>query len=100
MDKVQASAPEFGGLREFGPLALSQRLHLTLEQEIRFKKIVKEPRDQFDAARAEGAPRFKELRERMNRKIFGMLNQEQRRQFQTFLKEMESRGNRMYRPCW
>jgi uncharacterized membrane protein len=98
MEKVQASAPAFGDLREFGPLALPQRLQLTPEQEIRFKEIMKESRDQFDAARAEGAPRFRELREEMHRKIFSMLNQEQRRQFETFVKEMESRRNRMYRP--
>jgi hypothetical protein len=100
MGKIQASAPSLDGLREFGPMALSQRLQLTPEQEIRFKEILKESRRQFDAARAEGAPRFKELREEMHRKIFAMLNEEQRRRFETFVKEMESRPHKMYRPGW
>jgi Spy/CpxP family protein refolding chaperone len=78
------------------PLRLVERLKLTPDQEKRVREILGESRKEMDALRAESAPRFAAIRSDMDRKIEAILNDQQKQQFQEFLKEMASRRDRMH----
>lgn len=79
------------------PLRLVERLQLSPDQEIRVREILAESRKELEAVRAESAPKSAAIRADMNRKISAILNDEQKRKFGEFHKEMESRRERMRR---
>ncbi len=82
-----------------GPQRLAERLHLSSDQEVRVREILTESRKQMNALRTELAPRFAAIREDTDKKISALLNEEQKKQFAEFRKEMESRRERMsHRP--
>ena len=74
---------------------LPELLQLSPEQEARFREIMDESRQKFDAAWTESAPKFGTIRAEMHAKILAILDNEQKKRFETFLKEMETlRGAR------
>jgi len=101
--------------RERGP-RLPELLDLSASQRAQFESIMKEIRRQFeavrteqmkkldpidaefrpkfDAVREEMAPKFDAVRAEMNRRIAGILNEEQKKKFEAFQKEREAREGR------
>ena len=74
---------------------LPELLQLSPEQERRFREIMGESRQKFDAAWTECAPKFGTIRAEVHAKILAILDNEQKKRFETFLKEMETlRGAR------
>ena len=74
---------------------LPELLQLSPGQEARFRDIMDESRQKFDAAWTESAPKFGTIRAEMHAKILAILDNEQKKRFETFLKEMETlRGDR------
>ena len=74
---------------------LPELLQLSPEQERRFREIMGESRQKFDAAWTECAPKFGTIRAEMHAKILAILDNEQKKRFETFLNEMETlRGAR------
>ena len=67
---------------------LPELLQLSPEQERRFREIMGESRQKFDAAWTECAPKFGTIRAEMHAKILAILDNEQKKRFETFLKEM------------
>jgi Spy/CpxP family protein refolding chaperone len=92
-------------------MELLHALQLTPEQDARFKEIMMdswkqmeplrkqgEPlRKQMDAIRVEQMRQIEAIRADTNRKISAILNPEQKKQFEAFLKEAEDMGRRMPR---
>jgi hypothetical protein len=80
------------------PMRLVERLQLSPDQEAVVRTILAESRKQMDAVRAESTPRTAVIRADMDKKISAVLNDEQKKKFDEFRKEMESRrGDRMHR---
>jgi hypothetical protein len=69
-------------------------LQLTPDQQARFGEIMTESRKQLDALRIEQIPKIEAIRSETNRRLSSILNEEQRKKFDAFLKEMESRRTR------
>ena len=87
------------------PPTLVELLKLTPDQEKHYREIMSETRKQLESLRAEQeevwsalrtkqAPRVKEIWSETNRKFSAILNEEQKKQFDAFLKEMESMRKR------
>lgn len=87
------------------PPTLAERLELTPDQEKQYKEIMSETWKQFDslrteqeetrrALRAKQAPKIEEIWAETNRKFSAILNQEQKKKFDAFLKEMETMRKR------
>lgn len=74
-----------------GPDRLVERLHLSPEQQKQLKTIFEESRRQLDAVRAEMGPKFDAVRTHTNDRIAAMLNDDQKKQFEKILKEMDER---------
>ena len=97
--------------RERGGLRLQQQLQLSPSQQAQFESILKEFRPKFEAVRAEEekrlepiraeinpkfeavraemAPKFDAIRSEMNRRIAGILNEDQKTKFETLQKGRE-----------
>lgn len=73
-----------------GRQRLPDLLKLTPEQDARFKEIMQESRKQLDALRAEQIPKIDAIRAETNRKFSAILNPEQQKRFDAFLKEWEN----------
>jgi len=74
---------------------LPELLHLSAEQEASFREIMYQSRMKFDDAWKESAPRFGAIRSEMHARILAILQGDQKKKFQTFLKETEAqRGAR------
>ena len=80
-----------------GPQRLAERLQMSPDQEVRFREIMAESRKQLEAVRAESAPKAAAIRADMNNKLLAILNDDQKKKFDEFLKEMESRREHMRR---
>ena len=105
----QEGPPGFQGRQRW--LDLLRSLQLTPDQDARFKEIMMESwkqmdplrkqgdplRKQLDAMRAEQMPKIEAIRAETNQKISAILNPEQRKKFDAFLKEAEDMGKRMPR---
>src|SRR5437016_3703218 len=105
LEKTQASnvsAPN--RFRGFGPgggpgpgrFRFSDVLELSPEQESQFKQIMGESRRQLDATMQERVPKMEAIREDTNAKIMAILNPEQQKKFETFVKETQGRRNHMF----
>ena len=73
---------------------LAEFLQLSPEQEVRLREIMDESRRKFAPAWTESAEKFREIRAEMDAKIFAILNEDQKKRFHTFLKDMELRRPR------
>jgi Spy/CpxP family protein refolding chaperone len=76
---------------------LTEVLGLTPQQQTQLKQIYDEWRRQNDAIRVEMEPKFEEIRHKfdearagINAKIAAMLNEEQKKKFEQFLKEHDA----------
>lgn len=87
------------------PPTLAERLELTPDQEKQYKEIMSETWKQFEslrteqeetrrALRAKQAPKIDEIWAETNRKFSAILNDEQKKKFDDFLKEMETMRKR------
>jgi Spy/CpxP family protein refolding chaperone len=87
------------GSRNF-PMSAQRRsgpppdLKLTPEQDARFKEIMAEFRKQVDTLRTEQIPKIEAIRAETNRQLAAVLNPEQQRKFEAFLKSRENMGRR------
>ncbi|HYK87766.1 MAG TPA: hypothetical protein VE398_03295 [Acidobacteriota bacterium] len=79
------------------PFRLVERLGLSHDQESQVRQVLDDSRKKLDAIRAESAPRLAVVRAEMDKKILALLNDEQKKKFEEFRKEMESRRGRMHR---
>ncbi|HEY2933544.1 MAG TPA: hypothetical protein VGK99_17525 [Acidobacteriota bacterium] len=83
---------------------LSEELGLSKEQDVRFKEIMTQSRQQYELIRKEVSPRFQAVKAETDKKIRSILNDEQKVKFEAFLKrmdkEMESRRKRMSEQRW
>lgn len=73
---------------------LPELLSLTPEQDARFRQVMDELREQLQALDVERAPKIDRLRIETNRRLSAILSEEQRRKFESFIKEMEARRKR------
>jgi hypothetical protein len=89
LGKAKASDSRFD--RQRAHLELSRMLQLSPDQETRFGEIMDQSRRQFEAARAEMAPKFQAMRTETNKKILAILNDDQKKKFEAFLKERDAR---------
>ena len=96
---VAARSPRAGDTFARGerPFRLVERLNLSHDQEVQVRQILGESRKQMEAVRAETAPRFAAIRADMDKRISALLNDEQKKKFEEFLKEIESRRERLRR---
>ena len=78
------------GFRE-PPLPMEQVLNLSSDQRIKFREIMNESREKFDAAMAENAPKLRVLRAEMHDKLLAILDEEQKKKFEEFTKQFENR---------
>lgn len=80
---------------------LPELLQLSPGQETRFREIMDESRQKYVAAWNESTPRFGAIRSEMHAKILAILDEEQKKNFQAFLKEAEARrGTRLGDRGW
>jgi hypothetical protein len=78
--------------REQGhPNRLVERLRFTSEQQVQFKAILEDSRRQIKAGRVEMEQKLDAIRAQTNGRIAAMLNEEQKKKFEQFLREAESR---------
>jgi len=74
---------------------LLEQLKMNPEQEKQFNKIMEDWRNQINSLRTAQFARFEETRSESNKKIAAILNEEQRKEFELYLKKMEDeRRNR------
>ena len=69
-------------------------LNLTPEQETKFGQIVGEMRKQLDDLRKEQRPKIEAIRNETNGKLMSILNEEQKKKFESFVKDMNNRRMR------
>jgi len=69
---------------------MADLLQLTPEQQTRFREIMAESRKQLFQLQLEQSPKIQSIRNETNRKLVAILNEEQQKRFESFLKEMES----------
>lgn len=84
--------PSAGGIppkRAPERIRLSEFLELTPEQHQRFREIMAESREQVEALREEQAPKIGSIMSNTNRRLSAVLNEEQRKKFEKFIKDME-----------
>lgn len=92
--------PPFPMSRDMNPQRIQGRprlpelLKLTPDQEARRKEIMAESRRQLDALRANQIAQIEAIRMETNKKLSAILNEEQRKKFSAFLKEIEDRRMR------
>jgi len=77
--------------RAGGTDRLAAVLQLTPDQQIQLKGVYDELRRQLDSTRREMGEKFDTVRARANERIASMLNPEQRKRFEEYLKETRSR---------
>ncbi len=94
---ARSSRPGASLGRGEGPFRLVERLKLSHDQEVQVRQILEGSRKKMDAVRAESAPKFAAIRAEMDQKISALLNDEQRKKFEEFRREMELRRERMHR---
>jgi len=80
-----------------GRQMMSELLQLTPEQEARYREIMEESRRKFGELQKEQMPKINAIRIETNRKFSEILNDEQRKKFESFVKEWEGRRERMPR---
>jgi len=73
---------------------MSDLLQLTPEQQTRFREIMSESRKQLFQLQLDQSPKIEAIRNETNRKLLAILNEEQQKKFQNFIKEMENRRRR------
>jgi hypothetical protein len=74
---------------------LPEALKMNPEQEKQLNKIMEDWRNQLDSLRSTQFAKFEETRSEANQKIAAILNQDQRKDFEQYLKKMEDeRRNR------
>ena len=78
-----------------GRRRMTEFLQLTPDQEKRFREIMAESRKQLSELQVEQAPKIEAIRIETNRKLTAILNPEQQKKFETFVKETESRRRRV-----
>ena len=81
----------FRGGDHGGQSRLAQRLGMSEEQQAKLKAIFDESRGEINASRAEMERKMDEIRSRTNGKIMAILTDEQKKRFEQFLKQAESR---------
>lgn len=69
-------------------------LNLTAEQETQFEQIVGEMRKQLADVRKEQRPKIDAIRNETNHKLMSILNGEQKKKFESFIKDMNDRRMR------
>jgi hypothetical protein len=95
--KKMPQAPPFRGNPSGFPSArggperprLPQILQLTPEQTTRFREIMEESRHQIEALWIDQEPKIEAIRSETNRKLSKILNEEQKKKYDGFLKEMD-----------
>ena len=73
---------------------LAELLQLSADQEVRLREIMEESRRNLGPVWTENAEKFREIRAEIDAKILAILNEDQKKRFQAFLKEMEARRPR------
>ncbi len=73
---------------------MADLLQLTPEQQARFREIMAESRRQLFQLQLEQSPKIQAIRHETNRKLIAILNEDQQRKFESFVKEMENRRRR------
>jgi Spy/CpxP family protein refolding chaperone len=73
-----------------GRQRLPELLQLTPEQDARFREIMMGSRKQLEALRAEQIPKIDAIRAETNRQFSDILNPEQQKKFEAFLREWET----------
>jgi Spy/CpxP family protein refolding chaperone len=83
----------FASFRRFGdrPPSMAETLKLSPDQEVKFREIMGESRRKVDEAMAANAPKLEAIRLEMHNKLLSILNEEQKKKFESFTKEFESR---------
>jgi Spy/CpxP family protein refolding chaperone len=66
-------------------------LNLTAEQEKQFEQIVGEMRKKLGDLRKEQRPKIEAIRNETNHKLMSILNEEQKKEFESFVKDMNNR---------
>jgi len=80
-----------------GRRRLTELLQLTPDQEKQFREIMAKSRKQLSDLQVEQMPKIEAIRIDTNRRLTAILNPEQRKKFETFVQEMESRRIRIPR---
>jgi uncharacterized membrane protein len=74
---------------------MADLLQLTPEQQTRFREIMAESRRQLFQLQLEQSPKIQTIRNETNRRLLSILNEEQQKKFEGFVKEMENRRGRV-----
>ncbi len=72
-----------------GRQRLPELLQMTPEQENQFREIMAESRKKLESLRTEQEPKIEAIRAETNRELLSVLNPDQQKKFDGFLKEME-----------
>jgi hypothetical protein len=91
------TAPRFGTGFKKNPIKLAELLHLTPEQDAKVKAIFEETRRQSAALSKEMGPKFEDIRNQANSKIAELLNDEQKKLWEEFLRQRDETRNRSAR---
>jgi Spy/CpxP family protein refolding chaperone len=73
------------------PPSIADMLALSPEQETQFRQIMGESRRKLDEAMAENAPKLEAIRIEMHNRLVSILDEEQKKKFESFTREFERR---------
>jgi uncharacterized membrane protein len=94
---MSSPAPMMGNIpqaRSQGRPRMPEFLKLTPEQETQFREIMAESRRKLGELQKEQAPKVEAVRTETNQRFSEILNEEQRKKFEAFQKEMQNRRER------
>jgi len=86
--------PRFSGAYRRNPVKLAELLHLTPEQDAKIRAIYDETRRESAALSKEMEPKFEAIRNKTNSRIAEILNDEQKKIWEEFLKQRDESRDR------